>query len=157
MGFHRAEVTFSNLPILKLRFGSPLGMGCQHALSFFSKGPERQKEVYEIRSRTVHQSLQIAVTTSSGYGPDNPGFWQSRGLSERCEVVAGDFFTSVPRGDTYVLKWMIHDWDDQRSAALLKNCRSAMSKEEEKMKTPLVVALVGLAISFALPTLLLRH
>jgi hypothetical protein len=85
------------------------------------------------------------------------GFWQSRGLSERCEVVAGDFFTSVPRGDTYVLKWMIHDWDDQRSAALLKNCRSAMSKEEEKMKTPLVVALVGLAISFALPTLLLRH
>lgn len=51
------------------------------------------------------------------------------GQAERCAVVAGDFFASVPQGDTYILKWIIHDWDDPRSVAILKNCRAAMSNE----------------------------
>jgi len=49
------------------------------------------------------------------------------GMAERCEVVAGDFFSSVPNGDTYILKWIVHDWDDPFSAAILKNCCFAMS------------------------------
>jgi hypothetical protein len=49
------------------------------------------------------------------------------GLSERCRVVAGDFFQSVPSGaDAYVLKSVIHDWDDGRSRTILSNCRLAM-------------------------------
>ncbi|MEP6567448.1 MAG: methyltransferase [Mesorhizobium sp.] len=44
----------------------------------------------------------------------------------RTEFVAGDFFESVPTGDVYVLKKVIHDWDDQRAAAILRNCRKAM-------------------------------
>lgn len=50
----------------------------------------------------------------------------TQGVAERCEVVAADFFTSVPRGDTHLLKWIIHDWDDQQAEAILKNCRAAM-------------------------------
>ena len=51
-----------------------------------------------------------------------------QGLSTRCELVAGDFFEGVPRGgDAYILKWVIHDWDDARSVAILKNCHRAMS------------------------------
>jgi ubiquinone/menaquinone biosynthesis C-methylase UbiE len=51
------------------------------------------------------------------------------GLSGRCELVAGDFFETVPDdGDAYILKWIIHDWSDERSAAVLKNCRRAMAK-----------------------------
>jgi ubiquinone/menaquinone biosynthesis C-methylase UbiE len=49
-------------------------------------------------------------------------------LRERCELVAGDFFKSVPDGgDAYILKWIIHDWDDEQSIAILKNCRRAMA------------------------------
>jgi hypothetical protein len=53
----------------------------------------------------------------------------SAGLSERCDLVAGDFFEFVPEGcDTYVLKSIIHDWDDDRSLAILRNCRRAMPR-----------------------------
>lgn len=52
---------------------------------------------------------------------------RARGVLERCEVIAGDFFQSVPKGgDAYILKSIIHNWDDERSAAILKNCRDAI-------------------------------
>ncbi|UVK41987.1 ubiquinone/menaquinone biosynthesis protein [Mesorhizobium sp. AR07] len=44
----------------------------------------------------------------------------------RTEFVAGDFFESVPTGDVYVIKKVIHDWDDRRAAVILQNCRKAM-------------------------------
>lgn len=50
------------------------------------------------------------------------------GVAERCEVVAGSFFDDVPDGaDAYVLRAVIHDWDDARAAAILSNCRRAMT------------------------------
>jgi hypothetical protein len=49
------------------------------------------------------------------------------GLSPRCEAVDGDAFTAVPPGaDAYVLKGVIHDWDDQEAVAILRTCRAAM-------------------------------
>ena len=48
---------------------------------------------------------------------------------DRCEFVAGDFFVSVPAGDAYVLSGILHDWDDERSVAILKHCRRAMGAE----------------------------
>ncbi|TAJ83572.1 methyltransferase [bacterium] len=49
------------------------------------------------------------------------------GLAERCQVVAGDAFSSVPDGgDAYILSRVIHDWDDARSIAILKNCHRAI-------------------------------
>jgi orsellinic acid C2-O-methyltransferase len=51
-----------------------------------------------------------------------------QGLSERCEAVGGDAFTLVPPGaDAYVLKGVIHDWDDKEAIAILRTCRAAMS------------------------------
>jgi ubiquinone/menaquinone biosynthesis C-methylase UbiE len=51
------------------------------------------------------------------------------GLLDRCELVAGDFFHSVPAGgDAYVLKWIIHDWTDEQCVTILKNCHRAMAK-----------------------------
>jgi len=41
--------------------------------------------------------------------------------------MAGDFFESVPDGgDAYLLSTVIHDWDDERAALILRNCRRAM-------------------------------
>ena len=54
----------------------------------------------------------------------------SAGVLDRCTVVAGSFFESVPEGgDAYVLKWIIHDWEDDEAIAILRSCREAMSPE----------------------------
>ncbi len=50
------------------------------------------------------------------------------GLLSRCDLVTGDFFHSVPEGgDAYIMKSIIHDWDDEPSVRILKNCRRAMT------------------------------
>jgi hypothetical protein len=49
------------------------------------------------------------------------------GLSNRCEVVSGDFFSSVPTGgDAYILSRVIHDWDDEKAVVILKVVRGAL-------------------------------
>jgi hypothetical protein len=51
------------------------------------------------------------------------------GLVGRCQVVAGNFFESVPAGaDAYLMRHIIHDWDDDKSITILRNCRRAMSQ-----------------------------
>jgi hypothetical protein len=53
---------------------------------------------------------------------------EAEGLADRCEVVAGDFIASVPGGaDAHILKWIIHDWDEERALTILKNCHQAMA------------------------------
>src|SRR6185295_16241 len=50
---------------------------------------------------------------------------EAAGLADRLEIVAGDFFKSVPEGgDAYIMKWIIHDWDDEKSNTILRNIRS---------------------------------
>jgi SAM-dependent methyltransferase len=50
-------------------------------------------------------------------------------LATRCEFAGGDFFQSVPSGaDVYILKSILHDWDDARSRQILQNCRRAMTE-----------------------------
>ena len=55
---------------------------------------------------------------------------QERGLTDRARFVEGDFFDSVtPGADAYIIKSVIHDWDDDRSIAILSSCRAAMRDE----------------------------
>jgi hypothetical protein len=48
------------------------------------------------------------------------------GFADRTDVVAGDFFESVPAGDLYLLKFILHDWDDESCVKILRRCREAM-------------------------------
>jgi orsellinic acid C2-O-methyltransferase len=49
------------------------------------------------------------------------------GLSDRCDVVEGSFFDAVPEGaDAYLLKHVIHDWDDERATSILEKCRAVV-------------------------------
>jgi len=49
---------------------------------------------------------------------------EAAGVADRCEAVAGNFFEAVPEGgNAYVMKWIIHDWEDEKAIAILKNCR----------------------------------
>jgi ubiquinone/menaquinone biosynthesis C-methylase UbiE len=55
---------------------------------------------------------------------------QAASLADRCQLVTGDFFQSVPRGaDAYLMRHIIHDWDDQRCLTILRNCRAAMPND----------------------------
>ena len=51
------------------------------------------------------------------------------GVAERCSVIEGNFFESVPGGaDTYLLRHIIHDWSDEQSVQILSNCRKVIPK-----------------------------
>jgi O-methyltransferase domain/Dimerisation domain len=55
---------------------------------------------------------------------------QAAGLADRCLAVGGSFFESVPGGaDTYLLRHIIHDWDDGQCTNILQNINKAMGKE----------------------------
>jgi SAM-dependent methyltransferase len=52
----------------------------------------------------------------------------AEGLSQRCELVSGDFFEAVPEGaDLHLLKQIVHDWDDEQATRLLQNCHRALN------------------------------
>ncbi len=66
---------------------------------------------------------------------------EQAGVADRCEVVGGSFFEAVPEGaDAYLLKSVIHDWDDAAAAEILGKCRAAMP---ETGRLLLVERLVG--------------
>ncbi len=52
------------------------------------------------------------------------------GVGDRCTVVAGSFFERVPGGaDAYLLKSVLHDWDDELAVQILGNCRQVMAPD----------------------------
>ena len=68
--------------------------------------------------------------------------FEQSGLSERCSADAVDFFNRVPAGaDAYLMKSIIHDWDDDRSSIILKNCREAL-RNVERGRLLLIEAIV---------------
>jgi hypothetical protein len=70
--------------------------------------------------RGVILELPHAIEGASAY-------IQKAGLTSRCELIAGSFFETVPAGaDAYLLKSIIHDWNDERSTLVLRNCRCAI-------------------------------
>nr|WP_246422058.1 acetylserotonin O-methyltransferase [Nocardiopsis mwathae] len=53
---------------------------------------------------------------------------RAEGLADRCTAVGGDFFHKAPEdGDLYILKWILHDWPDDRAAGILRCCAQAMA------------------------------
>jgi PPOX class F420-dependent enzyme/OxyR family protein len=61
----------------------------------------------------------------AGAGP----LLQAGGVAERCEIVGGNMFETIPGGgDAYLLKLILHDWDDERASQILENVRRAMGE-----------------------------
>jgi hypothetical protein len=68
-------------------------------------------------------------------------FLESESVGERCEPVAGDFFASVPAGgDAYLLRWILHDWDDARAVTILHNCHRAMQEQGKLLVIETLIA-----------------
>jgi len=73
-------------------------------------------------------------------------------IDQRCRKVAGDFFEGVPSGaDAYLLKWILHDWDDEGVVKILCSCRRAMKPES---KLIVVEHMIGPPHTRALATLM---
>ena len=73
----------------------------------------------KVRGVVYDQPQVVAGVAASGF---------LAGLEGRVDVQGGDFFTSVPAGaDAYVMKYVLHDWDDDRCVRILGLCRDAMA------------------------------
>jgi O-methyltransferase domain/Dimerisation domain len=58
-----------------------------------------------------------------------PELLAAAGMSERCEIMHGNFFEVLPEGaDAYILKSVMHNWNDETCCTILKNCAAAMSE-----------------------------
>lgn len=66
-------------------------------------------------------------------------YLSAKGFAQ-CEVLAGDFLESVPPGfDAYFIKSVLHDWDDDKSIRILRNCRDAMPAHGRVLVCEIVV------------------
>jgi hypothetical protein len=62
-------------------------------------------------------------------------------LASRCAFESGDFFESVPDGgDAYILKYILHNWDDENCVRILTNCRRAMNEKGRILVADPVIA-----------------
>jgi len=67
-------------------------------------------------------------------------FVNDRAIAGRLELTPGDFFQSVPAGaDAYIMKYIIHDWDDDLCVKILENCRRAMAPNGRVLVVDIVI------------------
>jgi hypothetical protein len=65
---------------------------------------------------------------------------EAGGLVDRCKLVAGSFFESVPQGaDAYLMRHIIHDWDDEKALTILRNCHAAMAADSKLLVVESVI------------------
>ena len=70
-----------------------------------------------------------AVCDLSYLEPGALAYLSSAGVGKRSGFIHGDFFASVPEGyDLYLMKFILHDWDDEHVLRILKNVRAAVGK-----------------------------
>jgi C-methyltransferase len=74
-----------------------------------------------------HPDVQGVLVDAPGVLDSAKALLEARGVRYRVELVPGSFFDAVPSGaDAYLLKNILHDWDDERSKKILSVCRAAM-------------------------------
>jgi len=68
---------------------------------------------------------------------------RQQGLSDRVSLVAGDFFQSVPPADLYLLKFILHDWDDDACIKILSNCAKSLLPNGRLVVVTLLLGAIG--------------
>ena len=64
----------------------------------------------------------------------------NKGMADCIAVQVGDFFTSIPvGGDAYILSHIIHDWDDEKSLIILRNCHKVMKSNSKLLIVEMVI------------------
>src|SRR5262245_53276278 len=69
------------------------------------------------------------------------------GLAARSTAVVGDFFDAAPEGDLYLLRFILHDWNDADGIRILTNCRRAMRPRGRVVLVEAFLGRVGQEVS----------
>ena len=78
----------------------------------------------------AHHHLHGTVFDLDAGLAETDAYLKEQGVRDRCAIVSGSFLETVPAGrDAYVLKNIVHDWNDERATAILASCRKAMGAE----------------------------
>jgi ubiquinone/menaquinone biosynthesis C-methylase UbiE len=76
----------------------------------------------------AHAHLQGVLFEQASVVPNACARLKTNGLQARCKTVVGNFFEdAIPdHGDVYLMKWILHDWDDAQCLKILRNCYRSM-------------------------------
>ncbi|MCA9016798.1 MAG: methyltransferase [Planctomycetaceae bacterium] len=111
---------FSNIKTL-LDIGGGNG---SNIISMLQKYPEMQGTLFDLPHVVERAQPHIAQA----------------GLSDRCDLIGGNFFESVPAGaDACFMRHIIHDWDDEKSLTILRNCHAAMAEQSKLLVVESVI------------------
>jgi SAM-dependent methyltransferase len=113
------------------KFERIVDVGGGHGLllaSILSANPRLRGVLYDLPAVVAGASAlrqEPGSPARAGFGFARDGVEEP--ISQRCEIIGGDFFQGVPAGaDAYMLKGIIHDWNDEAALKILKNCRRAI-------------------------------
>ena len=88
-----------------------------------------------------YPQVQGVLTDLPPVANEAKAFIESEGLEDRCEIIGGDYFESVPSGaDIYILKSIIQSEEDDSVVAVLKNCRRAMGNHARLLIVDLIMS-----------------
>lgn len=81
-----------------------------------------------------HRGLRATLLDQAHALPFAHARLDGAGVLKRSELVAGDFFESVPGGaDLYLLKSVLHDWADEPAVQILRRCRDALTRDGARL------------------------
>ncbi|CAL1405438.1 unnamed protein product [Linum trigynum] len=116
----------------------------QEALNSY-KGFEQLRMVIDVGGG-LGQTIK-AITSKypniKGINFDLPHVIQQAPIIPRVEHVAGDMFECIPQGEAIFMKWILHDWNDERCLKLLKNCYEALPEEGKVIAMDAVAPVVA--------------
>jgi len=78
---------------------------------------------------TKYPNLHATIFDQTHVVNDAEKILKSAGVSDRCQIIGGDFFESIPsEGDLYIISRVLLNWDDDHALKILKNCHTAMGR-----------------------------
>lgn len=81
-------------------------------------------------SKAIYESTKLGIPEILKDGPQEYGIEEE--LKARCELIAGDFFIEIPANkDIYIIRKVLHNWNDEEALKILKTCYKAMSKKSK--------------------------
>lgn len=124
-------------PDFAVRFNQAMVSGSEHIAEFVAAGCDFSNAslIVDVGGGNgalvagvlrAHPNLRGIVCDLPAGLAGAPGYLEQHGVLDRCTTMESDFFKSVPEGaDVYLLKDIIHDWDDERAVLILSACRRA--------------------------------
>lgn len=79
-----------------------------------------------LQALAANPGLSAVVFDQPHVVPETVAEIERAGLAGRCRAEGGSFFEAVPRGDCIVMRWIIHDWNDEECLTILRCCREAL-------------------------------